>query len=339
MKTADSKVILLAHGSGGKATHQLIEDLFVSHFKNSILSDLTDAALLPVSGNNILFTTDSYVVDPIFFPGGDIGTLSVYGTVNDLAVCGGKPLYLSLSIILEEGFSIEKLTAITQSIANAAVAADVTIVTGDTKVVEHGNADKIFINTAGIAQLHYGACLSIRNIRPGDAIILSGSIGDHGIAILLAREGLQLEAQVSSDSAPLHGMVADMMQEAAAVRFMRDPTRGGIATTLNEICVKSQLGITIFEAAIPIKPQVAGACEILGLDPLYVANEGKLIAIVDPLHADKILTIMRRNPFGADAAIIGTVTNDLPGTVVLKTKIGGSRIVDMLAGEQLPRIC
>lgn len=335
----NSKVILLAHGSGGKTTHQLIDSLFVSHFKNVILSDLTDAALLSVSGDKILFTTDSYVVDPIFFPGGDIGKLAVHGTVNDLAVCGGKPLYLSLSLILEEGFPLEQLNVITQSIAEAAGDANVMIVTGDTKVVEHGSADKIFINTAGIAQLHDGACLSIKNIRPGDAIVLSGTIGDHGIAIMLEREGLQFEAQVTSDSAPLHGMVADMMQEAAAIRFMRDPTRGGIATILNEICSQSNLGITIYEAKIPIKPQVASACEILGLDPLYIANEGKLIAIVDPAHAEKILTIMRQNRYGTDAAIIGTVTEDLPGTVILKTTIGGSRIVDMLTGEQLPRIC
>jgi hydrogenase expression/formation protein HypE len=334
-----SKVILLAHGSGGKATHQLIDSLFVAHFKNVILSDLTDAALLSVSGDKILFTTDSYVVDPIFFPGGDIGKLAVHGTINDLAVCGGKPLYLSLSLILEEGFPLEQLTVITQSIAEAAADADVMIVTGDTKVVEHGSVDKIFINTAGIAQLHAGARLSIKNIRPGDAIVLSGSIGDHGIAIMLEREGLQFESQVTSDSAPLHGMVADMMQEAAAIRFMRDPTRGGIATILNEICSQSHLGITIYETKIPIKPHVASACEILGLDPLYIANEGKLIAIVDPDRAEKILSIMRRNRYGADAAIIGMVTEDVPGTVILKTTIGGSRIVDMLAGEQLPRIC
>ena len=335
----DSKVILLAHGSGGKATHQLIDDMFMPRLNNAFLNELTDSALLPVGDVKILFTTDAYVVDPPFFPGGDIGKLAVNGTINDLAVCGGKPLYVSLALILEEGFPFEKLDVIIQSVAEAAREAGVKIVTGDTKVVGHGSADKIFITTSGIAVLHPYTSLSPKNIQPGDKIILSGSIGDHGIAVMLEREGLELKSNITSDTAPLHKMAEEIMQERSAIRFMRDPTRGGIATTLNEIALQSQLGVTVNETAIPIKPEVAGASEILGLDPLYIANEGKLIAIVDPNHADNILSIMQRNRYGRDAAIIGTITDDFPGKVILKTRIGGSRIVDMLAGEQLPRIC
>jgi hydrogenase expression/formation protein HypE len=335
----DSKVIMLAHGSGGKTTHQLIDDVFVPRLDNSFLKELTDSALLPVGDAKILFTTDGYVVDPPFFPGGDIGRLAVNGTVNDLAVCGGKPLYVSLALIIEEGFPLEKLETIIQSVAEAASEAGVKIVTGDTKVVGHGSADKIFITTAGIAVLHPCACLSIKNIRPGDKIILSGSIGDHGIAVMLEREGLELKSNIISDTAPLHEMADNILQERSAIRFMRDPTRGGIATTLNEIALQSQLGVTIYEAAIPIKSEVAGASEILGLDPLYIANEGKLITIVAPVQADKILSIMQQNRYGSDAAIIGMLTEDFPGRVILKTKIGGSRLVDMMAGEQLPRIC
>lgn len=334
-----SKVILLAHGSGGTATHQLIEDLFLPRFNNTFLKDLTDSALLPVAGENILFTTDAYVVDPPFFPGGDIGRLAVNGTVNDLSVCGGKPLYLSLSFILEEGFAIDKLEIILQSIAEAAEEAGVVIVTGDTKVVGRGSVDKIFINTSGIASLITPSALSVNNIKPGDTVVLSGSIGDHGIAVMLEREGLELKSSIISDTAPLNRLAEEMLREPAAVRFMRDPTRGGIATTLNEISGQTQLGITIHEAAIPLRQEVAGASEILGLDPLYIANEGKLIAIVAPDRADMILGIMRNNRYGRDAAIIGTVTEEFPGRVILKTIIGGSRIVDMLAGEQLPRIC
>jgi hydrogenase expression/formation protein HypE len=311
----------------------------VPRLDNSFLKELTDSALLPVDADKILFTTDAYVVDPPFFPGGDIGRLAINGTVNDLAVCGGKPLYVSLALILEEGFPLDKLDAIIQSAAEAASEAGVKVVTGDTKVVGHGSADKIFITTSGIAVLHPYASLSIKNIRPGDKIILSGSIGDHGIAVMLEREGLELKSTIVSDTAPLHQMAEEIMQERAAIRFMRDPTRGGIATTLNEVALQSQLGVTINETAIPIKPEVAGASEILGLDPLYIANEGKLIAVVDPTQADKILSIIQRNRYGSDAAIIGTITEDFPGKEILKTRIGGSRIVDMLAGEQLPRIC
>jgi hydrogenase expression/formation protein HypE len=335
----NSKVILLAHGSGGKATHQLIDDLLVPRLRNNFLSELTDAALLPVDTDKILFTTDAYVVDPPFFPGGDIGRLAVNGTVNDLAVCGGKPRYLSLSFILEEGFPLDKLEIIVQSIADAAAEAGVMVVTGDTKVVGRGSADKIFITTSGVATLLTEAPLTIRNIQPGDTILLSGSIGDHGIAVMLEREGLELKADIVSDTAPLNEMTARIMTEPGAVRFMRDPTRGGIATTLSEIALQSQLGIIINEEAIPIKPAVAGASEILGLDPLYIANEGKLIAVVAPDRAETILAIMRSCRYGKDAAAIGMVTEKSPRKVILKTRVGGSRIVDMLAGEQLPRIC
>jgi hydrogenase expression/formation protein HypE len=339
MQPKDSKVILLAHGSGGTTTHQLIDDIFLPHFNNPFLNELTDAARLPIDGTIILFTTDSYVVDPPFFPGGDIGRLAVNGTINDLSVCGGKPLYLSIAMILEEGFPFDKLQTITQSVAEAARESGVCVVTGDTKVVGRGSADKIFINTSGVASLYPHARLSAKNIQPGDTVMVSGSIGDHGVAIMLEREGIELKSAITSDTAPLNTLTAEVLEENGAVRFMRDPTRGGLATTLNEIALQTRLGITISEDALPVKPEVAGASEILGLDFLYIANEGKLIAIVDPLHAEKILSIMRANPYGKEAAIIGTVTEELPGKVVLKTRIGGSRIVDMLAGEQLPRIC
>jgi hydrogenase expression/formation protein HypE len=335
----DTREILLAHGSGGKATHQLIEEVFLPPLTNNFLEELNDSARLPINGGKILFTTDSYVVDPPFFPGGNIGTLAVNGTINDLAVCGGKPLYLSLAFILEEGFSLEHLRMIIQSITAAAKEANVSIVTGDTKVVGRGGADKIFINTAGIASLDATVCLSLTNVRPGDQIIINGSIGDHGIAVMMEREGLDLSSDIKSDTAALHLMIAEMMKITNAIRFMRDPTRGGIATTLNEITLNSGFGIVIYEDKIPVKPAVNAASEILGLDPLYIANEGKLIAIVDQDKTDEILHIMQKNHYGKEAAVIGHVTADLPGKVVLRTKVGGSRIVDMLTGEQLPRIC
>lgn len=335
----ESKVILLAHGSGGRATHQLIEEMFVPRLGNKFLAELTDSAFLPVDAGKILFTTDAYVVDPPFFPGGDIGRLAVNGTINDLAVCGGKPLYLSLAIILEEGFPLDSLRNIIDSIADAAEEAGVMVVTGDTKVVGRGSADKIFITTSGVATLLTKEPLSINNIQPGDAILLSGSIGDHGIAVMLEREGLELKSDIQSDTAPLNEITSRIMADPHAVRFMRDPTRGGIATTLKELALQSRLGIIINEAAVPIKPAVAGAAEILGLDPLYIANEGKLLAVVAPDCADKVLNIMRGCKYGRDAAIIGTVTFEFPRKVILKTRVGGNRIVDMLAGEQLPRIC
>jgi hydrogenase expression/formation protein HypE len=335
----NDKVILLAHGSGGKATHQLIDDLLIPRLNNKFLAELSDSALLPVAADKILFTTDAYVVDPPFFPGGDIGKLAVNGTVNDLSVCGGKPLYLSLSLILEEGFPLEQLTIIIESIAAAAKEAGVSVVTGDTKVVGRGSADKIFITTSGVATLLTESPLSIGSIRPGDTILVSGSIGDHGIAVMLKREGLELTSDIISDTAPLNEITARVLSEHHAVRFMRDPTRGGIATTLNEIALQAQLGIIIQEEAVPVKPAVAGASEILGLDPLYIANEGKLLAVVSPDKADKVLHIMRDCKYGSAAAIIGTVTADLPRKVILRTRVGGSRIVDMMAGEQLPRIC
>lgn len=335
----NAKVILLAHGSGGKATHQLIDDLLLPRLGNKFLAELSDSALLPVDADKILFTTDSYVVDPPFFPGGDIGKLAVNGTINDLSVCGGKPLYLSLALILEEGFPLEQLTIIIDSIAEAAKEAGVSVVTGDTKVVGRGSADKIFITTSGVATLLTESPLSIGSIRPGDKILVSGSIGDHGIAVMLKREGLELTSDIISDTAPLNEITARVLTEHNAVRFMRDPTRGGIATTLNEIALQAQLGIIINEETVPVKPAVAGASEILGLDPLYIANEGKLLAVVSPDKADKVLHLMRDCKYGSDAAIIGTVTADPPRKVILRTRVGGSRIVDMMAGEQLPRIC
>jgi len=338
-KDIGAKVILLAHGSGGEATHQLIDDLVLPRLGNNFLADLSDSALLPVDAEKILFTTDSYVVDPPFFPGGDIGKLAVNGTVNDLSVCGGKPLYLSLSLILEEGFPLKQLDSVLESIAEAAAEARVSVVTGDTKVVGRGSADRIFITTSGVAVPLPASPPAIGNIIPGDSILLSGSIGDHGIAILLEREGLAFKSNIISDTAPLNGMTARMLLEQGAVRFMRDPTRGGSATTLNEIARQAQLGITIHEQAVPVKPAVAGASELLGLDPLYIANEGKLLAVVAPDRAAAILEIMRSCKYGEDAALIGTVTAEYPGKVILKTSVGGSRIVDMLAGEQLPRIC
>ncbi len=333
------KEILLAHGSGGKAMRQLIEEMIVPHLSNPYLDELADSAVVPVEGEQVVFTTDSYVVDPPFFPGGDIGKLAVNGTVNDLAMCGGTPLFLSLALILEEGFSLDLLDRILASASRAAKEAGVTIVTGDTKVVGQGGADKIFITTTGIARLEKGVSISVSRIRQGDRIIVSGTVGDHGIAVMLAREGLKFQSGLVSDTAPLNGMVAQMMARNAEIHALRDPTRGGIATTLSEIAQSRKMGITLCEEAIPIKPEVASACEILGLDPLYVANEGKLIAFTAPADAERTLKILRDHPYGKEAAIIGEVTGEIPGKVVLRTKVGGTRIVDMLTGDQLPRIC
>jgi hydrogenase expression/formation protein HypE len=333
------KEILLAHGSGGKAMRQLIEEMIVPHLSNPYLDELADSAVVPVEGQPVVFTTDSYVVDPPFFPGGDIGKLAVNGTVNDLAMCGGTPLFLSLAPILEEGFSLDLLDRILASASRAAKEAGVTIVTGDTKVVGRGGADKIFITTTGIARLEKSVPVSVSRIRQGDRIIVSGTVGDHGIAVMLAREGLTFQSGLLSDTAPLNGMVAQMMARNAEIHALRDPTRGGIATTLSEIAQSRKMGITLCEEAIPVKPEVASACEILGLDPLYVANEGKLIAFTAPQDAERTLKIVRDHPYGKEAAIIGEVAGEIPGKVVLRTKVGGTRIVDMLTGDQLPRIC
>jgi hydrogenase expression/formation protein HypE len=329
--------ILLAHGSGGKLMHDLIES-FMPPLANPILQKMDDSAVFEAAGR-LAFTTDSYTVNPIFFPGGDIGRLAVCGTVNDLSMSGARPLYLSLAFIIEEGFLIADLKKIIASIAEAASEAGVQIVTGDTKVVNKGSADKIFINTAGIGVIPEGVAISAANARPGDKIIISGNIGDHGIAVLSRREGLKFDTPVPSDCAPLNKLVADMLGASKNIRCMRDPTRGGIATTLNDFAAQSNVGIDIVEEKIPIDKAVLGACELLGLDPLYIANEGKLVAVVDAEDADAVLGKMKQNKYGKNAAVIGEVVAGHPGRVAMKTALGASRIVDMPVGELLPRIC
>ncbi|MGI9034641.1 MAG: hydrogenase expression/formation protein HypE [Pyrinomonadaceae bacterium] len=339
--------ITLAHGSGGRAMHDLVEGLFLEYFKNPLLEKLEDQAIfeIPAGAKRLALTTDSYVVDPIFFPGGDIGALAVHGTVNDLAVSGARPLYLSAGFILEEGFPVEDLRRICLSMQKAAEDANVQIVTGDTKVVQQGSADKIFINTAGVGVIETDAQISASRAEPGDKVIVSGSIGDHGTTILIARGELDLETEIESDSAALNFLVAEMIDEAAKadsidqIHALRDPTRGGVATTLNEIALASDVHIEIFEDLIPVREEVKGACEILGLDPLYVANEGKLVAIVSAEIADRIIARMKENTHGRAACVIGEVKREPQGIVAMKTGFGGTRIVDMLAGEQLPRIC
>jgi hydrogenase expression/formation protein HypE len=331
--------ILLGHGSGGTLSADLIRDIFLPAFHNPVLDRLDDQAIVSVNGARLAFTTDSFVVRPLFFPGGDIGSLPVHGTVNDLAMGGAKPLFLSAAFILEEGLSIDSLKRVVQSMREAAAAAGVSIVTGDTKVVEKGCADQLFINTAGIGIVPEGVNLSANRARPGDKVLLSGTIGDHGIAILAQREGLEFESLIESDSAALHTLVAEMLEVTKEIHCMRDPTRGGLSSALNEIAAQSKIGIEVIEREIPVREEVRGACEMLGLDPLYVANEGKLIAIVPPDLADGLLATMRRNPLGKNARIIGTVSERHPGLVTIRTDLGTTRIVDMLAGDQLPRIC
>ncbi len=330
--------ILLAHGSGGKLSHELVEKSFVKTFANPFLAKLDDSAVIDFSGR-LAFTTDSYVVNPIFFPGGDIGKLAVYGTVNDLAMSGAKPLYLSLSFIIEEGLPQDELNEIIGSIRKATREAGVEIVTGDTKVVNRGSADKLFINTAGVGIIPEGVDISGSKARPGDKIILSGTIGDHGIAVLSKREGLSFSTQLESDCAPLGSLVTEMLGVSSDIHCLRDPTRGGLATTLNELAKQSKVSIRIEEEKIPVREEVLAACEMLGFDPLYVANEGKLVAIVPAKDADKILKVMRENRYGTGAAIIGEVKAEHPSRVVMKTCLGASRIVDMLVGDLLPRIC
>jgi hydrogenase expression/formation protein HypE len=334
----NDETILLAHGSGSRLSHDLIEKNFLPPLANPLLSRLDDSAVFDLSGH-LAFTTDSYVVSPIFFPGGDIGKLAVCGTVNDLSMSGAKPLYLSLSFIIEEGLKIGELKKVVGSIKAAAEEAGVKIITGDTKVVNRGSADKLFINTSGIGIIPEGVDISGANARVGDKIILSGTIGDHGIAVMSQREGLKFSVPVQSDCAPLNKLVSDMLQASPKIDCLRDPTRGGLATTLNEFARQSQAGITIEEEKIPIHDGVRAACELLGFDPLYVANEGKLVAVVAPEDAKKILARMKRNNYGAEAAIIGEVTDEHKGKVIMKTRLGASRIVDMLSGELLPRIC
>jgi hydrogenase expression/formation protein HypE len=330
--------ILLAHGSGGKLAHDLVEKSFVKLLANPLLDRLDDSAVFDLSGR-LAFTTDSYVVSPIFFPGGDIGKLAVCGTVNDLATSGAKPLYLSLAFIIEEGLSLSELEKVVSSVQKAIGEAGVEIVTGDTKVVTRGSADKLFINTAGVGIIPEGIDISGANAKPGDKVILSGTIGDHGIAVISKREGLSFATKLESDCAPLGGLVAEMLKASSNIHALRDPTRGGLATSLNELAKQSKVSIRIEEARIPVREEVLAACEMLGFDPLYVASEGKMIAIVPPQDADKVLEAMRKNKYGKDAAIIGEVGAEKPGRVVMKTVLGSSRIVDMLVGDLLPRIC
>ena len=330
------EIITLDYGSGGKKTSRLIENIIVPAFSNPALNAMGDGAILPGAGE-IAFSTDSFVVDPIFFPGGDIGKLSVCGTVNDLAMCGAEPKYLSCAFIIEEGLESEALEKIVASIRDAARSAGVQIVTGDTKVVERGRGDKIYINTAGIGVMKYPG-LSPRNIRPGDKVIVSGTVGDHGTAVMLARNGM-MQGELKSDCAALNGLADAILSLGAGVRVLRDPTRGGVATTLNEFTEGTALSIELEEECIPIRPQVRAACDMLGLEPLYCANEGKLLAVVSPEDTERVLARMRELPEGADAAVIGTVSDRHPGRVVMKTAFGGTRILQKLAGAQLPRIC
>ncbi len=333
--------VTLSHGSGGKATHNLVEGLLLPAFDNVLLDTGDDAAVFALNGGHqrLAFTTDSYVVSPLFFPGGDIGMLAVYGTVNDLATGGADPLYLSVGLILEEGLEMAVLRRVVESMTAAATAAGVQVVTGDTKVVPRGKADRLFINTSGVGLVREGVSLSQRHVRPGDRVLLSGHVGDHGMAVMLAREALELEAEILSDTAPLHGLAAAVVTAAPGTRCLKDPTRGGVATSLNEIVRQSGLGITVDEQCIPVRTAVRGACEILGIDPLHIANEGKLLAVVPPDEAGAALAAMRAHPLGAAAAIIGEVAAEPEGMVVLKTGIGGSRVLDMLVGDPLPRIC
>ena len=331
--------ILLDHGSGGRASHELVRRVFLPQFKNSLLDGLDDSTVFEIGDRKLAFSTDSYTVDPIFFPGGDIGCLAVNGTVNDLSMRGAIPLYLSAGFIIEEGFPIADLKRIVESMKGAAETAGVQIIAGDTKVVNRGGADKIFINTSGVGIIKNNTNISGKNAQVEDLVLISGTIGDHGITVLSKRGGLSFETSIQSDSAPLNKLVAEMMSVSDSIHTMRDPTRGGLATTLNEIALQSNVGIELFEEKIPVRESVVGACELLGIDPLYVANEGKLIAFVSPEDADKVLNCMKSHPYGREAAIIGKVISENQGRVFMKTSIGGTRIIDMLAGEQLPRIC
>lgn len=329
----------MSHGSGGRAMAQLIEDLFAAALGNEYLAQGNDGALLPGTPGRLVMATDSHVVSPLFFAGGDIGCLSVHGTINDVAVMGARPLYLAASFILEEGFPLADLQRIVGSMAQAAKEAGVPIVTGDTKVVEQGKGDGVFITTTGVGVARDGITLSGDLARPGDVILLSGSIGDHGMAILSQREGLSFDAPISSDTAALHGLIEAMLDSGVAIKTLRDPTRGGLATTLNEIAKQSGVGMMLQESAIPVNMPVEAACEFLGLDPLYVANEGKLVAICAAEDAERLLGVMRAHPLGEKSAVIGEVVADDHGFVQMTTRLGGRRVVDWLAGEQLPRIC
>ncbi len=329
----------MTHGSGGRAMAQLIDEMFVKHFDNELLRQSNDQALFEVNKGRMVMSTDGHVISPIFFPGGDIGSLAVHGTVNDVAMSGARPLYLSAGFILEEGFPLSELERVVISMGHAAQEADVAIVTGDTKVVERGKGDGIFITTTGVGVVDDGINISGDRAEASDVIIVNGSMGDHGVAIMSSRENLEFDTAIESDSAALHGLVADMVAASPDIHCLRDPTRGGLATTLNELAQQSRVGMKLQESEIPVRPEVSAACELLGLDPLYVANEGKLICICPKESADIVLTAMQQHPLGREAAIIGDVVDDEFGFVQMETKFGGSRVVDWLAGEQLPRIC
>jgi hydrogenase expression/formation protein HypE len=331
--------ITLSHGSGGKATQTLIEAIFLDAFRNPLLAPLDDAAAFTVDGARLALTTDSFVVSPLFFPGGDIGDLAVNGTVNDLAVSGARPLYLTAGFILEEGFPVADLSRIVDSMRVAADAAGVAIVTGDTKVVQRGKADGCYINTAGIGVRPESVELGMSTVRPGDAVLVSGPIGEHGVTVMLARGELDIEADLVSDTAPVHGLVADLLAATPGVRAMRDATRGGVATILNEVARAADVAVVVDEGAVPVGAEVRGASELLGIDPLYVACEGRIVVVVDGGEADVALAAMRAHPLGREAAVIGRVRADPPGLVLLNTVFGGTRICDLLVGDPLPRIC
>lgn len=331
--------ITMAHGAGGKATHDLVAAVFSEAFKNLLLEKLDDQATFELNGVRLSVTTDAFTVHPIFFPGGDIGCLSVHGTVNDLATAGARPLFLAAAFVLEEGFPIDDLKRIVNSMSEAAKRCGAQIVTGDTKTVQRGKGDGVYIVTTGIGVVEHPVNLSIANACPGDKVILSGTIGEHGVAVMVARGNLELEVDIQSDTAPLWDMVDKVLRACPKVCCMRDPTRGGVATVLNEIAQASQVCIRIFDEAIPVRPEVRGACEILGIDPLYVANEGKMVFVVPPEEADTVLETLKRHPLGKDAAIIGQVEKEPEGIVLLETGIGGARVLDMLTGDPLPRIC
>ncbi len=331
--------IVMGHGAGGKMMNDLIRHLFAAEFKNDLLGQLADSTVIEVGSSRLAFTTDSFVVDPLFFPGGDIGELAVNGTVNDLAMSGAKPLYLSAGFILEEGLPMETLGRISASMARACKAAGVQIATGDTKVVNKGHGDGIYINTSGIGIIPSDLNIAPTNARPGDAVILSGTMGDHGIAIMSVREGLKFQTEIKSDTAPLNGLVDVMLDVAKEIHCFRDATRGGLAAVLNELADASKVGIEFEETKVPVRSEVSAACEMLGLDPLFIANEGKLVAIVPEKYSENILRAMRNHPFGKDATIVGKVVKEHAGMVIAKTAIGGSRVVDLPAGELLPRIC
>lgn len=336
MKT---RQIQMDHGAGGRASYDLVANTFMPALANPILRELNDSALLDFQGLRLAMSTDSYVVDPIFFPGGDIGSLAVHGTVNDLAMRGAQPSYLSVGFILEEGLELTELERLLTSMATAAQEAMVQVVAADTKVVERGKADRIFINTAGVGVIPAGVDVAGQNAKPGDLVLINGPMGDHGIAVLSTREGFSFQTKIESDSAPLNGLVSAMLQVSRNIHVLRDPTRGGVATALNEVAKQSGVGIRLEESSLPVRPEVKAACEMLGLDPLYVANEGKVLVLLPPEDAELVLDSMRQHPLGKDGCIIGEVVSDYPGRVILQTGIGGRRIVDMLSGEQLPRIC